>query len=285
MTVQQVTLPGEIVKKSNALVRSRVNITNIQASRILATLIANIRPDEKDFIEPYHLDIKTFLPNDSGKSYTEIRAVCRELAKSFAELEMEDSVDGVVLIESPFFSRLVYKKGKIEALFNLSVRKELLALQGYFTKYNLIDYLKLPSIYSQRIFEILKSWDDKPEITLTIKSLHETLNTPDSLRSDFAQFRRRVLEKAHKDIMEHTSVSYEWEPIKKGRSVVEIRFIFSKKRALPIAQKKEDDAKEKQRAKNNAAFKTAATCLKERGPACGGGHQKESICKVCRKIR
>lgn len=286
MTVQQLTLPGEIVKKSNALVRSRIHITSIQASRMLATLIASIRPDEKNFDEPYYLEIKNFLPNDSGKSYAEIRAVCRELARSFAELELEDPIEyGTILIESPFFSRIVYKKGKIEALFNRSVSRELLELKGHFTRYNLVEYLLLPSIYSQRIFEILKSWDDKQEVTITLSSLHETLNTPESLRADFAQFRRRVLEKAHKDITKKTELYFEWEPVKQGRAVEAIRFIFGVKRSLPVAKKKADDAIEKQAQINNTNFLAAIACFKERGAACVGNHQKPVICELCLKIR
>lgn len=285
MAVQQLTLPGEVVKKSNALVRSRINITNIQASRILATLIASIRPDETDFSEPYCLEIKDFLSNDSGKSYAEIRIVCRELARSFAELEMEDPIDGSILIESPFFSRLVYKKGKIEALFNHSVKKELLTLRGHFTRYKLIDYLLLPSIYSQRIFEILKSWDDKSEVTITLSSLHEILNTPESLRANFKDFRRRVLEKAHNDITKKTDLYFEWEPIKQGRSVEAIRFIFGQKQAFPVAKKKAGDAIEKRSQQNNTSFLKATSCFKKHGSACDGGHQKPTICELCRKIR
>lgn len=78
------------------------------------------------------------------------------------------------------------------------------------------------------MFEVLKSWDDKPEITISLSSMHETLNTPESFRANFAEFRRRVLEKAHKDITKETSFSYEWEPVKHGRAVTGVRFIFAK---------------------------------------------------------
>ena len=284
MAMQQLTLPGEIVKKHNELVRSRISITSVQGSRILAALIAGIRADEKDFKTAYHLDIKDFLPNDSGKSYTEIKAVCRELAKSFAEFEMEAPDGELVLVEFPFFSRLTYRKGKIEAFFNAMMSSSLLELQGHFTKYNLLDYLKLPSIYSQRMFEVLKSWDDKPEITISLSSMHETLNTPESFRANFAEFRRRVLEKAHKDITKETSFSYEWEPVKHGRAVTGVRFIFAKKRALPVQKKKTDNAIEKSSEKKNILYNQALACFKERGSACEGGQQKKGVCEVCLKF-
>ena len=79
-----------------------------------------------------------------------------------------------------------------------------------------MEFLLLPSIYSQRIYEFLKSWDDKPETIISVLDLHEMLNTPNSFRANFTEFRRWVLEKAHKDISKYTKLIYEWEPIKKG---------------------------------------------------------------------
>lgn len=284
MAIQQLTLPGEIVKKHNNLVRSRVNITSVQASRILASLIASIKSDDKDFKTPYYLNIKDFLPNDSGKSYAEIKAICRELAKSFAELEIEDFNGELTLIEIPFFSRLIYKKGMIEAIFNNSMRDSLLELKGQFTKYNLIEYLKLPTTYSQRIFEILKSWNDTSEVIITVDSLHKTLNTPETSRKNFAEFRRYILEKAHKSIIEKTDLYFEWEAIKQGRSVVAIRFIFRKSKAIAIAKAKDKNAQQKKSKKSDKAFLAAVACRKKQGPACEGGRQKENICEICRRF-
>ena len=53
------------------------------------------------------------------------------------------------------------------------------------------------------------------------------LDSPASFRADFRQFRTRVIEKAHKDIHEKTSLRFEWEPVKAGRSVEAIRFLFA----------------------------------------------------------
>ena len=142
----------------------------------------------------------------------------------------------------------------------------------------------LPSIYSQRIFEFLKSWDDKPETPpIPLADLHEMLNTPESLQR-YPDFRRYVIEKAHKDITEKTTLSYEWEPVKQGRAVVAVRFIFAQKRALPVQKKKADNAIEKSSEKKNILYNQALACFKERGSACEGGQQKKGVCEVCLKF-
>lgn len=105
----------------------------------------------------------------------------------------------------------------------------LLELKGCFTVYNLTEYLSLPSLYSQRIFEITKSLANSKdgEAIISMADLHRFLDSPKSFQANFKDFRRFVLEKAHKDITEKTSFRFEWEPVKVGRSVEKIRFIFS----------------------------------------------------------
>ena len=87
-----------------------------------------------------------------------------------------------------------------------------------------------------------------------------------------------------RQILNHTNLYYEWEPIKKGRSVEKIRFIFTKKRALPVSKSKETKAQEKQSKKNREMFLAAMACYKERGPNCDGGRQKKSVCELCRRL-
>jgi plasmid replication initiation protein len=99
--------------------------------------------------------------------------------------------------------------------------------------------MSLPSIYSQRLYEVLKSWSDKPEIEIEIEELHYMLDTPNSLRENFAYFRKRVLEQAHKDIVERegSSLRFNWEPIKASRGkVIAIRFVFSEVRSQELSK-------------------------------------------------
>lgn len=285
MAVQQLALPGKLVKKHNELVRSKISITNVDGSRILANLIACIRHDDVDFQDTYRIAPKDFMADQGGKSYTTIKTVCRELAKATAEIEEPDP-DGPhpILSIYTFFSSITYRKGIISARFNAEMKPLLLDLRRCFTQYNLMEYLTLSSIYSQRIFEFLKSWDDKPEKIIPVAELNEMLNTPESFRANFKELRRWVLEKAHKDITTKTTLSYEWEPVKQGRAVVAVRFIFAQKRALPVQKKKADNAIEKSSEKKNILYNQAVACFKERGAACEGGQQKKGVCEVCLKF-
>lgn len=285
MVKQELCKPGEIVKKDNRLIRTRVSVQGVDASRILAQLISCIHTDDPKFNDSYAVAVKDFLTVPGGSQYTRIKGVCEELAKAIAELEEPDAKGGYRYKACPFFTEIEYQNGVISAHFNTRISDLLLALKKCFTTYALPEYLELPSVYSQRLFEILQSWRDKPEVTLQLKDLHRMLDTPPSLRSNFKDFRKRVLEKAHKDISTKTSLSYEWDAIKKGRAVNAIRFIFAKKRALPMAEKKIEKDKALSAKNRTRKFIAFTSCLAERGAACEGGHQPENICELCRKFR
>ena len=285
MATKQLVSQDEIVKKSNALVRGHWKPSSIWEPRIVALVASKVRESDEDFYT-YQIPVSELTGfNDEklrGNQYQDIVKSIDNLGKAIVRIQGSKPRN---FRQYPIFSMCGYENGNLIARFDPDLKPHFLNLKVNFTEYSLFEYLKLPSIYSQKIFEFLKSWNDKPEIIISVIELHELLNTPDSFRANFAEFRRRVLEKAHKDITTKTKVVYEWEPIKQGRSVESVRFTFGKKRSLPVAKKKTDDAKEKQSQSNNAAAIAAMNCLKERGETCMGGHQKISICDICLKFR
>jgi plasmid replication initiation protein len=289
MAQKQLTLPGTVVKKHNVLVRSKIVLDSHQASKILASLIACIHKDDKQFKEAYRISVKNFLPDTGGGSYRQAKAACRELAKATVEFEYPDPEnpdDDPIFVALPFFSSVKYRKGIVEARFNSDheIANCLLVLQKHFTQLNLIEYLRLPSIYSQRIFEILMSWvNTDNEKTYTLDELHHMLNTPESFRKKFPDFRRKVLEKAHKDINGKTNLTYAWEPVKLGKAVVAIRFIFSPKlRAIAAASAKQT-AQAKQSAANNRYMQAAVKCARAKMGICTKQDNKPKVCELCLK--
>lgn len=285
MAMQQLTLPGEIVKKHNELVRSKINLSGKTASRILACLVASIRQDETQFKETYTVPIKDYLPNEEGGMlYRQARAACKELAGATVETEWPDPENpggDPIFHIMPFFTSIKYRKGTVEARFNKEMSGLLLQLRACFTQYNLMEYLTLPSIYSQKLFEILKSWANAPEVILSVSDLHRLLDTPPSFRADFKAFRTRVLEKAQKDIQEKTSLRFQWEPVKAGRSVEAIRFLFAPGRKA-IAEKEAESLKDQKRRRlQGQRMRRALECARAKKGECATQDNKRIVCKEC----
>lgn len=280
MSEKAPSLPGEIVKKSNALARARWSAESVWEPRLVALLASKVRADDTDF-HVYEIPISEILRGFGGRDYREIESV------------IDKAMSRVLTIRDPkgwtkynVFSRCRYRReeGILELCFHPDLKPHYLNLQKHFAQYNLLEYLMLPSIYSQRIFEIIQSWSNEPEITISLTELHEMLNTPESLRANFKDSRRRVLEKAHKDITRLTSLRYEWEPVKKGRAVVAVRFIFSRWRALPVAKAKVSETQAKGSTRNNRAFQAAVACAEKKGQCCTQQDNKPGVCAVCVKL-
>lgn len=285
MAKAELVEPREIVKANNDLFRARCKIKDVLAGRIFMAFASLV--DEKDvkenerFVE-YKITASSVLNgiNAGGDNYKQLR----DAAYSLIDQKLEKRRSKNSFKVYTLFSSIDYENGIITGEFHKDLVPFFIAARGVFTRLNLQQYMHLPSIYSQKLFGFLTSWNDKPEKEIELSELHLMLDTPESLQNDFAQFRRRVLEKAFKDITEQTSLSFEWEPIKKGRTVIAVRFIFSRKRALPVTKEKQNEAREKQNARNNAAFKAATACRKEHGADCSGGYQNKNVCNMCKKV-
>lgn len=225
MFIKQGMESGKIVKKSNALARARWSPDSVWEPRLVAMLASQIKSGDTDF-QTYEIRLADLLGKEpGGKDYKELKEA---IYKAMSRVIIINDSNGWSMYNLFSKCKLDNQKCTLEVCFHPDLKEHYLNLKQYI-KYDVIEFMILPSIYSQRVFEFLKSWDDKSEIIIPLIDLHEMLNTPKSLREKYKDFRVRVLDKAHKDILNFTKLSYTWEAIKKGRSVVEIKFLFNKK--------------------------------------------------------
>ena len=281
---KQFTLPGEIVKKSNAIARARWQPESVWEPRIVALVASKVRADDEDF-QTYRIPVSELTgvadENLRGNQYQEIAKSIEHLGKATIRIEGNKPRN---FRQYNIFSMCGYEDGCLIAGFHPDLKPHFLNLREQFTEYNLMQFLMLPSCYSQRMFEFLKSWSGKPEIIISVAELHELLSTPPSFRADFKEFRRWVLEKAHKDITEKTSFRFEWEPVKAGRSVEAIRFLFAPGRKAIAEAEKQKAKEDKQRRLQAQRMSRALDCAKAKGGDCRTMDNKPIVCKACRQM-
>lgn len=291
MINRQLELPGEIVKKHNELVRGKLSVESVLSGRMLGALISQIKVTDTDFKEIYKLDAKMVMKNTSGKGYKDAKKAISALAKSTIEMEFrypdddDYSAHRYFMYAAPIFTVVKIEKSTLIAKFNIEVKKYLIQLGAFFTQYKFVDYMELSSIYSQRLFEFLVSWSSEPEITFSIDELYTILKVPASFKNKYTNFKERVLEKAHSEISKKTSFSYEWIPIKSGRTIVAIRFIFAKNRALPIAKEKEKEIQQKHSTLSLKSFNLAISCVKTKNGVCVKQDNKKVVCSICSQFK
>jgi plasmid replication initiation protein len=288
LTPKQLTLPGTTVRKSNEIVRARMRLDNVYAARVFTSVISCIKDSDQDFQE-YTLPVSAFVdPNDKGgRPYKLVKKALESITSYAVELRLSDDEDEPDYAFIPLFAYAEYRKGNVTVQVHPKLKPHFVQLATHFTSYNLLEYLRLSGTYSQRLFEILNSYQ-KTHVSkeIPLNELQVMLNTPDSLNR-YQDFKRYVLERAHKEIVERTDLDYEWKPIKKGNQVIAIDFVFSKK-ALAEAQKKNAD---KERVKQHKNIGKALECFKEKGGKpflingkCPDVKPKTTKCMACKQM-
>lgn len=287
-TPKQLTLPGTTVRKSNEIVRARMRLDNAYAARVFTSVISCIKDSDQDFQE-YTLPVTAFVdPNDKGgRPYKLVKKALESITSYAVELRLSDDEDEPDYAFIPLFAYAEYKKGHVTVQVHPKLKPHFIQLATHFTSYNLLEYLRLSGTYSQRLFEILNSYQ-KTHVSkeIPLPELQVMLNTPDSMNR-YPDFKRYVLARAHKEIVERTDLDYEWKPIKKGNQVVAIDFIFSKK-ALALAQKENE---EKERLKMNKYIGKAVECFRAKGGKahlvngkCPDAKLKTKLCMACKRV-
>ena len=128
---------------------------------------------------------------------------------------------------------LLYKK-VLECRINFSpyLKPYMLKLNTMFTQYKLANILSMKSKYSPRIYEILKCNEFKRQgyIEIEIEELRKLLKV-DNLYPLYADFKKRVLQQAQKELTKLSDISFEFEEIKTSRSVTSIKFLIKSNEA------------------------------------------------------
>lgn len=273
MAQRQLVIPGPVVKKSNALARASWSVKSVYEPRLVALVASRVRVDDQDF-QDYEIPLSELLGGAvDGRTRQLVAEVIEGLLGRILTLPRPNG-----WAKCNVFSWCEYdsKAGCIRARFDPGLKEHYLNLQSHFTQYSLMEFLLLPSTYSQRLFEVLKSWSSLPEAVIDLPDLFQMLDAPSSLQR-YPDFRRYVLEKAHKDISTKTGLRYDWEPIKKGRAVASIRFTFGTKSSQ--TSEKKNQAK---KSKDNELLKKAVACFQKTFGKCTPNSGRK--CEICLRL-
>ncbi len=199
---------------------NRINLSSVIGKHVLSNIIASFNP----FQDEFRLEVNQITKRKNSHEY--IMNACSEMSKATIEFE-----HGSSFYIYPLFSSVVCENGFITAEFTQKL-KEL--TPQYLTKFNLLEYYKLKTSYAKKLYKILKPHSNlsEKEVIFTLQTLHQIFETSDKKSyKNFAEFRRRVLLPAVKEIKKNTLLSLSVKVIKESRiknaPVVAVKFIFS----------------------------------------------------------
>ena len=213
---------NEIIQKA----RYDLNITELKA---LAFIFSKIKPTDTQ-LQEYTFSIKEYcnicgIEERSGGNYNYIKKTIKGLRdKSFW---VTDENGNEVLIGWLQKARLNKGSGKITVKLDDDLHKYVIGLFGNFTQYELLSTLPMTSSYSFRIYELLKSYAFTKKHTFDINELKRQISAENYV--NFKDFRRYVLEKATKEINLYTDLEVSWQPIFRGRKVIQVEFFIKQR--------------------------------------------------------
>jgi plasmid replication initiation protein len=123
----------------------------------------------------------------------------------------------------------------VEVRFTADIAPYLHNLKGKFTKYPFLNISGMASVFSIRLYEMLMQWKSKRTLTITVDDLKDRLEIADKYKA-FANLKQKVIDTALEEINACSDIVVSYEPIKRGRKVVSVRFDYEFKKGMEPVQ-------------------------------------------------
>lgn len=222
---------NKLIKKANELVESRYKF-DIWETRVFAKMITLIHKDDEDF-KTYRIYIKEiqddFQLSKNKDAYKRLKDGARRLMRRIVKITYKTD-EGEKVLETPVIiglETLVAGKSFIDVSFHPNMKPFLLQLKSQFLMYDIRNILKISSVHSVRIYELLKQYEKIGFRTFLVEELKDILQVSEKYPL-YANFKQRIIKKAQKDLEKYTDISFTYEEIKKVRSVEKIKFFIHK---------------------------------------------------------
>lgn len=225
--------PTPTVVQHNALIEARYQLS-LQEKRLVLWMLSLLRPGDEDF-RTLSISVKElgeFLGITSHEFHNRVKEATGSLRTRTLDIYNHEQRR---FIQTTWLSAAVYHldEGTVELHISPVLKPYLLELRRNFTQMQLAQALSLHSIYSIRIYELLKQYQKLGQREMSLVDLRSCLGIEYNEYKLFGHLRDRVLERARQEINAKTDLRVSYEYIKDSRKVVAIRFLIS---AAPVPQ-------------------------------------------------
>ena len=240
MKKKQTFIPNnqiKVIRKANELVEARYRF-DLWEMRVFAKMLMSIRSEDKD-LHRYNIHIneiiKDFNLHDKGDNYTAIKEAANKLLSKVIEIE-KVTTEGVKWFRAPL---LIGVEGftdrrdgnYLSVQFHPDLKPFLLELKERYLQYDIRNLWGLSSVYSVRMYELLKQYEKIGKRHFVIEDLRHILGIlPDEYKL-YGHFKSKIILKAQADLNESTDILFDFVEQKQGKRVVGITFQIRKNRS------------------------------------------------------
>jgi len=210
------------IVKSNILNEIRYTKMDMSQSRLFAIYLSKINPQNINSREvTFKLDEYAKIMQFKRFNITQLKKSAVDLTKLVIQYEKEDKDGGFLITSSILFEYLkFYKNDKDEWLISINCDDKVLHLmfdlKKYFFKYQLWNVLQLSGPNLQRMYELLKQYENAGAREITVKDLREFLGLNPKEYPRWDNFKTRILDASQTALSQHTDIKFTWEVAGKG---------------------------------------------------------------------
>ena len=226
------------VHKANNFVQASYSMT-LDEMRILALTLGVFNPknpSKRGFDFTVADFCKSFPDVNPDIAYTQVRNAVLKISKRWVTLvDNEHELTEVALIHKRSYFK---KEGRFYIEFHDELIPYISELHDNYTKYKLINIGALGSTHAIRLYELCSQYRDTGWRQTSVEDIKSWLSISDKYPL-FKDFKKRVLTPSINEINAKSDLLVDVEPIKRGRTIVALKFtIKSKKSAVKIEQKR-----------------------------------------------
>ncbi|WP_454871079.1 replication initiation protein, partial [Priestia megaterium] len=229
------------VTKSNILIESTYKLS-LQEQRILLIMASKVQPNDET-LKTYRFRAKDFIEivgNKKGTGfYSYLKEIVNGLQTKILTIKEKGKQRNYNWVITSIYEE---NEGYITLQFHPSLKYLFLELKEKFTSYQLENVVRLNSVYSIRIYELLKQYERLRKRELTLEELRHFLAIEPTKYKQYGHFKSKVLAVAQKEINNKTDIRFEFVELKTGRKVTSIEFIITSSPAMngasPTKEKK-----------------------------------------------
>ena len=222
----------QLVRKGNELVEARYKF-DIWETRLYGKMLTMIKPSDSDLLE-YKIYVGELLKDiglsDAGENYVAVKEAARKLLTKTIKIRRQTS-EGEKEFETGFLngvdSFVDPKDGShITIQFHPNLKPYLLELQERYLQYDIRNLWGLNSVYSVRMYELLKQYEKIKKRYFTLDDLKYRLAIDPAEYKKYSHFKDKILLRAQADLGNHTDISFSFEEHKTGRQITAYTFFI-----------------------------------------------------------
>jgi plasmid replication initiation protein len=220
----------KIIRKANELVEARYRF-DIWEMRVFAKMLMTIRTADKD-LQKYQIHISEIIKDfnllDAGDNYTSIKDAANKLLTKVIEIEKE-TPEGSKWVRIPLLIAVEGFKNKsegnyISVQFHPELKPFLMELKERYLQYDIRNLWGLTSVYSVRMYELLKQYERIGKRYFDVENLRLILGINPSEYKLYGHFKNKIILKAQNDLKEVTDIHFAFKEKKDSRRVVGLTF-------------------------------------------------------------